>query len=74
MGNFIFTLELPINIFFYLFAGQKFAMLEIQTLVTYILLNFELIPITKVEDVILITDLTLRSQEPVKIKFNQRHK
>lgn len=47
-------------------------MLEIKTLLTNILLNYILSPITKVEDIVFMADITLRSKYPIKIKFNER--
>lgn len=54
------------------FLGQKFAMLELKTMVLSVLKNFKLIPVTKQEEVVFITDLVLRSKFPVKVKFEPR--
>lgn len=54
------------------FPGQKFAMLEMKTLIVGILRQYSLVAITKVEDVVLISDLVLRTKDPVKIKFEKR--
>lgn len=47
-------------------------MLEIKTLLTNILLNYSLSPVTKVEDVVFMVDITLKTKYPIKIKFNER--
>lgn len=52
--------------------GQKFAMLEIKTLIASILADYRLEAITRVEDVVLISDLVLRPQDPIKIRFVKR--
>lgn len=55
-------------------SGQKFAMMELRTVVTEIVRNFELIPITRVEDVKIISDLVLRAKDPIFIQFVSRQK
>ncbi|GAB0089937.1 Cytochrome P450 [Sergentomyia squamirostris] len=52
--------------------GQKFAMLEIKTVIESILINFHLSPITKREDLVFVADLVLRTVDPIKIKFTRR--
>lgn len=47
-------------------------MLEMQTLITNVLLNYELKAITKVEDVVLVADIILRAKTPIHIKFMPR--
>lgn len=54
------------------FQGQKFAMLEMKALIVSILRQYSLVAITKVEDVVLVSDLVLRTKDPVKIKFEKR--
>lgn len=53
--------------------GQKFAVLEMKTLITKILLNYHLTPITQKEDITFIADIVLRTKEPIKVKFNLRN-
>lgn len=53
--------------------GQKFAMLEIKSLITSILAEYRLEAITKVEDVVLISDLVLRAQDPIRIRCVKRN-
>ncbi|KAG4071881.1 hypothetical protein HA402_006042 [Bradysia odoriphaga] len=52
--------------------GQKFAMMELRTAVTEIVRNFQLKPITRVEDVKIISDLVLRAKDPIYIQFVSR--
>lgn len=52
--------------------GQKFAMLEIKTLLQYVLLNFRLTSITKREDVKFTIDLVLRPIHPILVQFEKR--
>lgn len=49
-------------------------MLEIKSLVTNILLNYEIRPVTRVEDVVFVADIVLRPKYPVKVKFVPRHR
>ena len=55
------------NYFFLL--GQKFAMMELKSLIGRILYNFYLEPVDKLEDMILIPDLVLRPKHPIRVKF-----
>lgn len=52
--------------------GQKFAMLEMKVLLVSILRSFRLLPVTKMEDVILEYGIVLRSQNIIKIKLQNR--
>lgn len=52
--------------------GQKFALLEIKTLVQFILLNFKLTAVTKREDIQFTIDLVLRPIHPILVKFERR--
>uniref|UniRef100_A0A1B0DL32 Uncharacterized protein n=1 Tax=Phlebotomus papatasi TaxID=29031 RepID=A0A1B0DL32_PHLPP len=52
--------------------GQKFALLEIKTVIESILINFHLSPITQREDLVFVADLVLRTADPIKIKFTRR--
>lgn len=52
--------------------GQKFAMLEMKTLIVQLLRKFRLEAITKVDDIVLVSDLVLRTKDPVKIRFVKR--
>lgn len=54
------------------FAGQKFAMMELRTVVGEIVRNFQLRPITKMDDVVIISDLILRSKDPIRLQFVPR--
>ncbi|XP_031636156.1 probable cytochrome P450 4ac1, partial [Contarinia nasturtii] len=53
--------------------GQKFAMMELRTAVGEIIKNFKLVPITKPEDVVIISDLILRARDPIRVKFVPRN-
>lgn len=60
--------------FLFLFncLGQKFAMMELRTAIGEIIKNFELKPITKTQDIVMISDLILRTRDPIRVKFVQR--
>lgn len=49
-------------------------MIEIRTVIAGILREFELRPITKVEDIVIISDLVLRTKDPIRLKFIPRTK
>ncbi|NP_001165978.1 cytochrome P450 4AB12 isoform X1 [Nasonia vitripennis] len=49
--------------------GQKFAMMELKSLVARILYNFQLEPIDRSADVKFTTDLVLRPTNPIRVKF-----
>lgn len=53
-------------------AGQKFAMMELRTAIGEIIRNFKLIPITKTEEMVIISDLILRSRDPIRVQFVPR--
>ncbi|XP_059615229.1 probable cytochrome P450 4ac1 [Phlebotomus argentipes] len=52
--------------------GQKFALLEIKTVIESILMNFRLSPITHRDDIVFIADMVLRTEDPIKIEFIKR--
>ncbi|XP_050502054.1 cytochrome P450 4C1-like isoform X1 [Diabrotica virgifera virgifera] len=52
--------------------GQKFAMLEMKSVYCGILRNFKLEPITKPEDIVFKTDLVLRTENEIRVKFVPR--
>ncbi|CAH2108027.1 unnamed protein product [Euphydryas editha] len=49
--------------------GQKFAMLEMKTMMCKLLRMFRLEPITKPEDIVYKMDIVLRSTHPIYVKF-----
>lgn len=53
--------------------GQRFAMLELKMVLSKIIRNFKIIPVTRRDEVILIADLVLRSKDPIKMKFLLRN-
>lgn len=52
--------------------AQRFAMLEIKSCLEEILMHFQIQPVTKCEDVVIIGDIVLRSQSPIKVKMVKR--
>ncbi|XP_026473021.1 cytochrome P450 4C1-like [Ctenocephalides felis] len=52
--------------------GQKFAMLELKSVVSTILRHYTLEAITKPKDLIFVIDIILRTDHPIKIKFRKR--
>ncbi|XP_032595046.1 probable cytochrome P450 4ac1 isoform X2 [Drosophila grimshawi] len=52
--------------------GQKFAILEMKVLLVAILQNFQLLPVTRLEDIIFEYGIVLRSQKNIAIKLKRR--
>ncbi|XP_035784723.1 probable cytochrome P450 4ac1 isoform X1 [Anopheles albimanus] len=52
--------------------GQRFAILELKSVLTAILTNFRLLPVTKREELDFISDLILRTSNPVFVKLERR--
>ena len=55
----------------YMISGQKFAMLEIKTVLAMVLRNFRLIDVN--HEVVLSYELILKSQNGINIKFEKRN-
>ena len=51
------------------FSGQKFALLELKVVISGILRKFRLEPVTKPSDLEFMTDMVLRTENPVYVKF-----
>ncbi|XP_049544522.1 probable cytochrome P450 4ac1 [Anopheles darlingi] len=52
--------------------GQKFALLEIKTVLVTLLNHFQLLPVTRREDVVFAADLVLRAKTPLIVKLVRR--
>ncbi|KAF2886529.1 hypothetical protein ILUMI_19643 [Ignelater luminosus] len=52
--------------------GQKFAFLEIKTIVSYILRNFVLEPVDQPSDITMITHFVLKTRNGIRVKFLKR--
>ena len=52
-------------------AGQKFALMELKSLIGRILYNFKLEPVDRLSDTELLLDIVIRTCNPVHIKFIQ---
>ncbi|XP_026315281.1 cytochrome P450 4c3-like [Hyposmocoma kahamanoa] len=52
--------------------GQKFAMLQMKTIMSGLLRKFHLDPVTKTQDVVLMADMVLRSKDPLYVKFRPK--
>lgn len=52
--------------------GQKFAMLEIKSVLEHLLMAFRLEAVTKREDIVFVSDLVLRSKYPIEVCFLPR--
>uniref|UniRef100_UPI003B834D28 cytochrome P450 4C1-like n=1 Tax=Chironomus tepperi TaxID=113505 RepID=UPI003B834D28 len=52
--------------------GQRFAMLELKVMLTKVIQNFKILPVTKREDLVFMADLVLRTNHPVKMRFEPR--
>lgn len=53
--------------------GQRFAMLELKMVVTKLIRNFKILPVTRREEVVFLADMILRPRDPIKIKFVSRN-
>lgn len=58
----------------FLFTGQRFAMLELKTLVAHLLHNFILEPIDHSRDIKFSVDLVIRPATSIRVKFTPRVK
>lgn len=47
-------------------------MMELRTVIGEIVKNFELRPITKAQDVVVMADIILRAKDPIRVKFMPR--
>uniref|UniRef100_UPI003B436FEE uncharacterized LOC140265571 n=1 Tax=Amyelois transitella TaxID=680683 RepID=UPI003B436FEE len=54
--------------------GQKFAMLEMKLVVSAVLREFQLFPVTTPDDIRISADLVLRNSGPVSVRFEKRNK
>nr|ARO50435.1 cytochrome P450 [Chironomus tentans] len=52
--------------------GQRFAMLELKIMLTKVIQNFKILPVTKIEDLVFIADIVLRAKDPIVMKFVSR--
>ncbi|CAH0702578.1 unnamed protein product [Spodoptera exigua] len=52
--------------------GQKFAMMELKTVMSELLWKYQLVPITKPEDLVFTADLVLRTNHPIFVQFRPR--
>ncbi|XP_046962329.1 cytochrome P450 4C1-like [Vanessa cardui] len=52
--------------------GQKFAMMEMKLAISAVLQQYRLLPVTKPEDIVFITDIILRPKDPIYVKFEKR--
>ncbi|ALC39325.1 Cyp4ac2 [Drosophila busckii] len=52
--------------------GQKFAILEMKVLLVAVLRNFKLLPVTRLEDIIMEYGIVLRSQQSVQLRLERR--
>ncbi|XP_050352037.1 cytochrome P450 4C1-like [Nymphalis io] len=52
--------------------GQKFAMMEMKLAISAVLQQYRLLPVTKPEDIVFITDIVLRPRDPIYVKFVKR--
>lgn len=52
--------------------GQRFAMLELKMVVTKLIRNYKILPVTRRDEIVFLADLILRSRDPIKIKFVSR--
>ncbi|KAL1401050.1 hypothetical protein pipiens_006915 [Culex pipiens pipiens] len=53
--------------------GQRFAMLELKSIVTAVLREFRVLPVTKRDEIVFVADMVLRARDPIKVKFERRN-
>uniref|UniRef100_A0A2Y9D1T1 Cytochrome P450 n=1 Tax=Anopheles dirus TaxID=7168 RepID=A0A2Y9D1T1_9DIPT len=54
--------------------GQRFAILELKTVLAAILMNFRILPVTTREELVFVADIILRTKDPIMVKFERRSK
>lgn len=59
-------------IYIYILVGQKFAMLEVKTMLVNILKSFKILPLMKNQDIKIEAGLVIRIQNAVKVKLEKR--
>lgn len=47
-------------------------MLELKIMLTKVVQNFKILPVTNIKDVVIIADIVLRAKDPIEIKFISR--
>lgn len=52
--------------------GQKYAMLEMKSCMTDVVMKFRVEPVTKLEEIDFIVDIVLRTKKPVQVQFLKR--
>ncbi|CAG9797064.1 unnamed protein product [Chironomus riparius] len=52
--------------------GQRFAMLELKIMLSKVIQNFKILPVTKIKDLVFIADIVLRAKDPIEMKFVSR--
>ncbi|XP_053687146.1 uncharacterized protein LOC128736684 [Sabethes cyaneus] len=52
--------------------GQKYAMMELKVVVAHTLLQFKVLPKTRLEEINFVADLVLRSTNPIEVRFVKR--
>lgn len=52
--------------------GQKFAQLEMKTVLVAVLERFRLKPVTRREEIVFMADLVLRAKTPLKVRLERR--
>ncbi|XP_053687145.1 cytochrome P450 4C1-like [Sabethes cyaneus] len=52
--------------------GQKYAMMQLKVVVTHTLLQFKVLPKTRLEEITLIAGMVMRSSDPIEVRFVKR--
>ncbi|XP_055626836.1 probable cytochrome P450 4ac1 [Toxorhynchites rutilus septentrionalis] len=52
--------------------GQKYALLEMKTVICALLRNYRILPITTRDEIVFVADLVLRAKTPIKVQFIKR--
>uniref|UniRef100_A0AAG5D6J3 Cytochrome P450 n=1 Tax=Anopheles atroparvus TaxID=41427 RepID=A0AAG5D6J3_ANOAO len=52
--------------------GQRFAILELKTVLAAILRHFRVLPVTTREEIVFVADLILRTRDPIMVRFEHR--
>lgn len=66
--------QLIIEMYNYLIAGQKFAILELKSMITKVLKNFELELPEKDYEPVVVAELILRPEDGIRLKLKPRRK
>lgn len=56
----------------FMLSGQRFAMLEMKTLMSGLLRKYQIEPVTKTSEIVFKMDIVLRAKDPMYVRFRKR--